>query len=106
MGNRENEIPAYNAYKNNTEEAREFAAMMCNQLVLVLNKISFKVIMSNQNFDSFYVTYHKLYKTMLGFGAKPRFLGNKKEYFEFLDRHFVLGRKPNGKIEAGFLKVS
>ena len=43
---------------------------------------------------------------MIGFGKKPRFLGNKKEYFEFLDEHIIKRRKPNGKKEAAHIRVS
>ena len=42
----------------------------------------------------------------LGYGKKPRFLGNKEEYFQFLEKHFIKGRKPKGVDEAFYLKVT
>ena len=41
----------------------------------------------------------------LGYGKKARFLGNQEEYSEFLETHFIEGRKPKGKEEALYLKV-
>jgi len=40
----------------------------------------------------------------LGYGKKARFLGNQEEYSEFLETHFIEGRKPKGKEEALYLK--
>lgn len=42
----------------------------------------------------------------LGYGKKARFLGNQEEYSEFLETHFTEGRKPKGKEEALYLKVT